>query len=361
MDIKQLTERYRTFYAPSFEVRLGGMSLAQLGVAISDVEVDSSVNEAAYFRFTVRNAYDPTRKELRWIEDVFVFGRKIQISLGYVDQMQQIFSGIVTSVYTFFPEQGAPEIEVSGFDLSYPMVKGKKARAWEKVKHSDIVKQIAAEYQMKAEVEDTGVVFPKISKAGGESDFAFVRRLAEQNYFDVFVAGETLFFRKPLNEARPLLELEWGKHLICFSPEMNLARQVSKVFIRGWDIRQKKPIVGTAQKGDESGRDREAGRQSGAELVQIFGRETAEEHWDYPVSSQQEADRLATAILNRRSEGLVRGIGETVGIPDIRPGQMVQLTGLGRKFSKAYYIERCVHRLDQDGYRTSFHVKESTI
>lgn len=361
MDMKQLASQYHSFLAPSFEIRLGGMNLVHLGTAITEVEVDASLHEAAFCRFRIGNVFNPTDRELRWIDDVFTFGKKIQISFGYADRQQEVFSGILTSIRTLFLERSQPEIEISGYDLAYPLTKGRRPRAWEQVRHSDVVRKLADEYHIRAEVEETEAIYPKLTKLGGESDWHFIRRLALHNDCDVFVRDEKLLFRKPLNKREPRIELEWGRHLIRFSPEVTLRGQQSKVQVRGWNIRSKQPITGEAGKEQESAREPQGGRRSGAELVEIFGKETAEEHWDYPVFSQQEADILARSLYNRHAEVLMTGVGEMIGVPDIRPGDRVVLGGLGSKFSRPYDIKRCIHRLNSSGYRTIFYVKETTI
>ena len=80
-----------------------------------------------------------------------------------------------------------------------------------------------------------------------------------------------------------------------------------------------------------------------------------------PINSQEEAENLARSILNKISEGLVKGSGECLGIPKIMPGMNIELTGLGKKFSKVYYIEKTIHSVSSSGYKTTFHVKENMI
>jgi len=47
------------------------------------------------------------------------------------------------------------------------------------------------------------------------------------------------------------------------------------------------------------------------------------------------------------------GIGECVGSPDIRPGCVVRLDGLGTTFSGDYQVLRTMHTINGiDGYRT---------
>ena len=153
--------------------------------------------------------------------------------------------------------------------------------------------------------------------------------------------------------------LEWGRGLLSFTPEFNIAEQITKVEVRGWDIASKKEIVGTATAGEEPGRD--SGRRSGGEVLKQVCRDQGELKVRKPVFSQQEAKRAAEAILKKRSELFVQGSGESIGLPEIRANTLIELTGMGKPFNKKYYVEQCTHTISTAGYRTTFKIKDPTI
>ena len=77
--------------------------------------------------------------------------------------------------------------------------------------------------------------------------------------------------------------------------------------------------------------------------------------------TQAEADQRAKAALNERAKQFLTGEGEVVGLPEVRPDRNVQLDGLGVPFSKVYYIQQATHKIDSNGYRTRFKVKETGL
>ncbi|MBU7005771.1 phage late control D family protein [Phosphitispora fastidiosa] len=341
MDLLDLEKKYRSFYAPAFQVTVAGEELLRSGVEISSVSVDNTLEGADSFSFVVDNSYDVVRRELKWMDRLFAPGSGVEIKMGYTDKFESLMVGLITSVKVTYPAGGLPSLEVSGFDLSNKMMKGKQSPPWPPdIKDSDIAGKIAAKYGLKSEVEDTGVKHPEV-KQDQESDFDFLTRLAQRNYYEFFVFGKTLYFRAPAYDKASVLTLEWGKTLVSFMPEINLREQVSEVEIRGWDAKAKKEIIGKATGGKES--------------------EKITERWRLPVYSQEEADNRARAILNRRAEGLVKGSGESIGIPELLPGKNIELDSLGKQFSKTYYIERTNHSIGSSGYRTTFSVKENVI
>jgi phage protein D len=46
-------------------------------------------------------------------------------------------------------------------------------------------------------------------------------------------------------------------------------------------------------------------------------------------------------------------------LPEVRLDRNVELAKLGMSFSKTSYIQQATHKLDSNGYRTQFKVKET--
>lgn len=359
MEFGEFEKKYKHFFAPRFELKVSGEDVARKGMEIVSVTVDNALDAPDQASFTVSNAFDMVKRETRWFDQEIMVGKELEVRLGYSDRLEGIFIGLITSVKISFPAGGMPQLEVTAFDLSHSMTKNKKSFSWEKKKDSDIASSLATQYKLTPRVEDTNIQHVTISQ-DNQSDFEFLKKRAEENSFEFFVFERTLFFRMPAyQEKNPIVDLEWGKTLLSFSPEVNIADQVEEVEVRGWDPKAKKEIVGKAKSGDEQGRDQ--GRKSGSELTKGSTSEKTVQRVRRPVHTQEEADKLARSILTRMAEGLVTGSGECLGLPELQAGKNVQLKGLGKKFSKTYYVEKTNHNVSSSGYRTTFNIKETTI
>jgi phage protein D len=369
LSLVQLEQAHLGFYVPSYRILVNGKDLLrQLFLEITQVQVDNTIQGADRFSFTVNSAFNFENREFLLnknfplINDVFAFGSAVEIRLGYQDnkELPLMLRGKVTSVQTSFPSGGLPQITVSGYDLSYCMTKGKKSRNWSDKTDSFIVSQIAQkDYGLNPQVQDTVVQHPKTEQSQ-ESDSQFLEKLAERNGYEISVFDRDLIFKPPpKKEEEAKVSLEWGKGLLSFTPEINIAEQITKVEVRGWDVATKKEIVGTATAGDEPNRD--ANRRSGGEVLKQVCRDQGELKVRKPVFSQQEAKRMAEAILKKRAELFVQGSGESIGIPEIRANTNIELLGMGKEFSKKYYVEQATHTISTSGYRTTFKIKDPTI
>jgi uncharacterized protein len=359
----ELEEAHQGLYVPSYKILVNNVDLLKkLFMEIASVQVDNVLKGGDRFSFTVNSTFNFEKRDFEHLEETFAFGNSVLISMGYQNgtALREMVMGKITAVQTSFPASGLPQITVSGYDLTYCMGKGKKSRKpWHNKKDSYVVSQVANDYGLTTSAVDTRVEHPTTQQSQ-ESDAQFLERLTVRNGYECFASKKELIFRPPpKNELEePVVELEWGKGLLSFSPEINIAEQISKVEVRGWDVNSKKEIVGKAEAGEEHGRA--SGRLSGAEVVKKVCREQGELKVREPVFSQQEANRRAEAILKERSELFVQGSGESIGMPEIKAGTFIRLRGLGKLFSGKYYIQQCTHTINSSGYRTTFKTKDTT-
>ena len=368
MELAVLSNNYGNFYAPAYSVRIGRDDLMRdLVVAVSQVEVDMVLGAASRFSFTVTDCYNHEMRAFQTgrgsdLLKILTFGAEVEICMGYGDAKSTpvAVKGMITEITTSFPEGGSPDLAIAGYDHGFAMTIGKNSRTWTKASDSDAVHEIASFNNLNALVETTTEKHAQIEQ-NQESDWEFLKKLADRNHFELYVDEQkTLHFGKPNDKAGAVVRLVYGQGLLSFKPEANLAGQITKVEVYGWDKNTKKAIVGVATAGEESGL---TGKSAGQHL-NTFVRDPDKRptlRLRQPVFSQSEANQRAKAALNERAKQFLTGDGETIGLPEIRPDRNVELANLGAPFSKTYYIQQATHKIDTNGYRTRFKVKETGL
>jgi phage protein D len=370
VELATLSKKYGEFYAPAFAIRVGADDLIRDSlVAVSAVEADLVLGAAGRFSFTVVNAYSIEKRAFftgrgKNLLDLLTFGSEVDVYMGYGDarSMPRIASGLITEITTNFPESGTPELSIAGYDHAFPLTNGKSTRTWTKARDSDAAHEIASFHNLDAQIEATKEQHAQIEQ-NNESDFEFMKKLADRNHFELFVDEQrTLHFHKPSDKSDAVVRLAWGEGLLSFKPEANLAGQIAKVEVRGWNPKTKETIVGSATAGEESGLD---GKSSSAgSRLKRFVKDPAKQptlRLRQPVFTQSEANARAKAALNERAKQFLTGDAEALGLPEIRPDRNVQLDNLGALFSKTYYVQQATHKVDGNGYRTRFKVKETAL
>jgi len=351
--MNNVTEKFADFYVPEVKIYVDGKKLSSLGIDVSEVKIEQILDGADSFSFTVPQALSEEFNPR--FPDAFQFGSKVEIYIGYRDRLFHAITGIINSILWDLTEENYMDITVEGYDYLFLLMKKEKHRSWNNKKDSEVIKEILQKYPFKnLSIEDTRIRHPHIRQEG-ESDFHFIKRLAQRNGFEYFVEGETFYFRPPAVDKKPVFSLNFGKELFSFNLQCNIAQQVSEVQVIGWDTKSKKEIKGVAKKGDEDKVERKG--ETGADLIKSILKEEVVHQVRAPVYSIEEAKRLAKSILNELSYGLIKGECRALGLPGLRPAQVIELKGLGKMFSRRYYVEKVTHEIGDNGYETSFSVR----
>lgn len=369
MKIAELERQHGDFYVPTFVVKVGAEDvLRDLYLAVSTVSVDLKEKAAGRFSFTIAGAFDwntgeflATRENQRVdLLKLFEFGSPVEISLGYGDpsKLEPMLTGVVTEIRTDFNPGSTPELSISGSDGLYPLTVGRNTNNWENEPDSVAVQDIARKRGVRSDVQPTSPSKLRIDQ-NNETDMAFVVKLAERNKVTFYQRDGKLYFGPRHNDSSDVVALGWGQSLLSFSPEANLARQIAEVRVHGRSATKGEVIIGVAKKGDESGRD--PGSKSGVERVVTALSDRPVLNIRAAVHTQDEADARAKAVLDERAQDFVTGTGESIGLPEILPDTNIALSGLGRTFSRTYYVMEASHKIDSNGYRTSFKVQKPGI
>jgi phage protein D len=128
------------------------------------------------------------------------------------------------------------------------------------------------------------------------------------------------------------------------------------VTVRGWDRATKKAIE---EKVDLD--DPELNRNK--DLHRLLNR--CDPHEDVvvnePVFTKDQAKARARALLQDRQKVMVQASGTTVGLPDLRAGQLVEIVGLGSRFSGTYFVTDTTHSIGDSGYTTQFNCRREMV
>lgn len=353
------------YFAPAFRVEVNGSRLAaDVTANIQQLSVVSKPDTLDTFSLTLVNEYPA----MRWTHDprdseLFQVGTAVTISLGYVDALNYDFEGEITQLSPTFPDSGTPTIAVDGRTRLHWLKGDKRTRTYQNMTDKQIVEKIAHEAGLQPQAEDPGIQFDYVMQCN-QTDLEFIKQRAARIHYEVLVQGKTLIFRKSKEAEPKTYTFVWGPlkspapdtlPLKSFNPVLNTSNQPTKVTCRGWDYSSKSPIEGTAGVGDEEAR---MGSQTGGQIVARAFRGREYMRVNTPAASQAELAECAKAHYNHWSLEFLTGNASTIGVPDLRSGQTVELQGLGF-FSGKYYVDEATHTISGSGYLTNFTVKRN--
>ena len=339
--------------APEVKVRVNGAALPEPAAAdLVAVAVVNDVDAMGMFTLTL-GGWDVVAMEVKWMDsELFREGNPVQIELGYRDSTQTLFSGEITGLEPHFPEAKPPILTVRGYDRLHRLMRRRKTHSFTNVKDSDIAATLAGTAGLTPDVEDSGVTHPYVLQHN-QTDLAFLLSRARRIDYEVFADDRTLHFRARALRESAALTLRRDIELLEFHPRLTTMGQVQEFEVRGWSPQDKQALVGRAGAGDEPATMK--GTESGPSAVRRLFAPTGSALDREPVQSQADADRIARQRFSDMALGYVCGEGVCIGDPRLRAGSVVEIEGLGGRFSGLYYLTSTQHCFSpRSGYRTRF-------
>lgn len=357
------------YYAPNFRLEVDGVELdPEAHGDVLQMKVVMDIDNMTSFDLTINNWDDRTLSFKYSDGDTFNVGNSVHVMMGYADRMLSMMTGQIASMTPRFADSEASTLTVSGLDGMFQL-RDRKPKDGEQIQYLEkadweIAKIIAERNGLHFEATEEGEVHAEVIQRC-QDDAQFLMERAKRIDFDVFIladpqAGEsTLHFVRPTDGRADapvrIYQFRWGESLIQFTPTINLSRQVGTVTVRGWDDRTKQAIIATAGPNDLPGAGQ--GGESGPQAASRSLRAKPEVVVDAPVASVEEAHNLAVSLLTERAYEFITGTGQVIGLPDLRPGDNIELDLRSPRFSGTYYVKKVTHSINDGGYRTDFEVR----
>jgi hypothetical protein len=376
-------------------VSVGGAALPpSLRAALTQVRYESALDSADRVEVTFSDG------ALRWIDDpLFALDTSFSLSLGYGGELgEPVFVGDITGHSPSFPADGGPTLTVVAQDQRHHLKDSSSVR-WFAVPTRSVGNFplpdlavggiVAAQHALIPIFDPIGAALsvllggaeiavglgdPQemqrvIRRQLGESDFDFLRHLAEQHGWELVIdhsgphGGHQLRFFSALDHLSPDVELQYGASLVDFTPRISTVGQIVAVkasiwmpsvkmgftIKAGWDWDRRSLDVQIAPV-SSNGAATTAGESSTASSAAMT-------LVDEPLSLAS-APRVILSKLIPRLNNRLTGSGTTIGDPRIRAGTVIRIGGVGERFGGLYRVTSATHTLGGEGYRTAFEVRK---
>jgi uncharacterized protein involved in type VI secretion and phage assembly len=263
---------------------------------------------------------------------------------------KSIFKGQVVAFEPEFGAKGA-EIVIRALDKGHKLQRQRKVRTFQQVSAADMVRKIAGEAGLGADVESTSMVY-EFFQQSAETDWDFITRLARVNDYRVFVRDTTLHFEKADRSAGAAIELTWQQNLLSFRPRVSGVQQIDTVNVRNWDAKAKKTVTGSASRATTASTP---GVQRSKVASDLGGGTTLVANRLAVTSG--EANGIAKSTLQGQADAFAEAEGVCFGNPDVKAGSKVSIKNVGTKFGGTYLVSSTTHLYrGKTGYQTSFQI-----
>lgn len=382
----------RNFMAPAFRIELDGQDAGREVISdVLEVSFTDDLENIDSFEFVLHD-WDPVALRPRysspWDENGQPFtlydggpqvpnfepGAKVSLFLGYLEDgdLPLIMEGEVVSLTSAFPASGSPTCRVRALNAFL--------RSMQKVRVEDnysgtpkeIVDQLCAENDITVQwaaleaegeseenVEVEGILYDEIASRASEYGLSIMTIPAER-------PGDSpiLYLAAPSkgNDA-PVAEFIWGRTLISFTPALSTASQVAEVVVRGGDTDQEGDAqnIEVVRTWSDIGLSPSALGPAGVADIETAVRGVREVIKPDNVATEADAERAALARLRELAAELITGSGSAIGLPTIRAGTTVTMSGLGARFDGTYRLTQTTHAISGGGYTTTFQARKEVL
>jgi Rhs element Vgr protein len=223
---------------------------------------------------------------------------------------------------------------------------GRRSAIYNDMTDSDILSELLGRNDVQAQVASTSVTHVQMVQVD-VSDWDFLLERAEANGLVVRVEDGTVAVEKPKASGKAVVQLTFGQELFEIEAETDARHQLEGTTGEAWDPKNQALLTAEGEEPSFTF----PGNQSASELAGVIGHG--------PVAlrhggrlSEEELKAWAAGRLLRSRMALVRGRAACQGNASLKPGVLVELLGVGERFSGKAYVTGVRHQLSAENWDT---------
>lgn len=368
MDYESIRKKYRQFTYPMTTVTVAGKVFAEnkADLVLSDmtVELSSSVEASVAF-FSIYNVYDQDAKQYMFekFRQYVQLGSSVTVSMGYADILEDIFVGFIAQTRFICEDGGMHHVEVTAMDAKGMMMANSFVRQMTASNYGDAVREIfrrpvyekllSEGIYRKLCVTDTpdstqaseGQVSPYTVEMVSESDYEFIVKAARRFGYEFFVDAGIVFFRKEKQVQEDcLIELNLHKCIRDYDITYDMTGLVKQVEVRGMDTSKASMVSAVKSVSNKIS----TGNKAKALIA-----ESSRVVVDAASLTKEQAQYRAESLMEEISYRFGTLECTCIGIPELRPGHFIRLSGFGGPCDNRFYVTQAKHVMtDEGGYTT---------
>jgi Rhs element Vgr protein len=277
--------------------------------------------------------------------DHFTPGKKIEIRLGYRDETETVFTGIIVKNRVRVRRNGTM-LSLECRDQAVRMTSGRKSRFYTDSTDSDVIDELIGSYELERSVEATQLSHRELVQYDS-TDWDFLVCRAEANGHVVAVRDGKVTVGPPDVDAEPAVTVQYGATLLELDAEIDARWQVKGVTATAWNASDQALLTADAAEPPVT----DSGNLSSSELSDVIGGDPHLLRHGGKLG-QPELQAWADGWLRRDRLAKVRGRARFQGFSGVIPGDVVDVTGIGKRFAGAQYVSGVRHTFANGNWET---------
>lgn len=325
----------------TYKVLVEGEELSR-SYHVMNIVVEKEANRIPTAKIVLRDG-DPASQDFELSnQDLFVPGKEIEIKAGYHSEEDSIFKGIVIKhSLKIRPSQSFLIVECK--DKAVKLTVGRKSKYFYESKDSEVLEEIIDGFGLEKDVETTNVTHKELVQYN-VSDWDFLVTRAQANGKICVVDDGKISVKKPDVSQQPVETVAFGATLLDFDAEMDARNQFQKVTSYGWNASDQEFLEAEA----DTPEFELNGNLTPDDLAQVVGLENLELKNGGGDNSVLQEWANSKVLFNRLAK--IRGRMKFQGIPAVKPNTLLNLNGVGERFSGKVFISAVRHEISEGNW-----------
>lgn len=326
-------------------VEVDGAAMASLPVVA--VTVRRGINRIPWAELVISDGDMPEGTFPQSDASTLAPGATVTIKAGYAETEDPIFSGIIVRHGVKIDGQNSSRLIIECRDKATAMTLGRNNANYLTKTDSDIMSGLISNHGLTPSVTATDTTYDELVQFYC-SDWDFMLARADVNGLLVNVDTGTVNVKAPTVSGAAVLSVTWGMDVMSFEADIDARDQYTAVQAVAWDPKQQAVAQGSTA---APGTLNVQGNLTGSTLAQVASPAT----YTLQTSAAQPLAGLTTwARAAQQKAGLarIRGRMSFTGSALAVPDSLIQVKGVGDRFSGSVYVTAVEHTLGSGYWQT---------
>ncbi|WP_293311679.1 type VI secretion system tip protein VgrG [Pedobacter sp. UBA5917] len=321
--------------AQSFSIKVNGQALPD-AVGILEIVVTNMVNAIPKARVVVMDGSAAAQNfELSNGND-FIPGAEIEIAAGYDGENETIFSGLIIS-QTIKANESGSQMEIECRDKAVKLTAGRKNKIWEDTTDADAITDLVGQNGISADIDGLDLQHKQLVQFNC-SNWDFIITRAELNSALVITEAGKLNIAMPDAGQESTATYTYGSEIYDFEAQMDARTQYPQVVTKNWNYTNQEVKEGTSTAKSLP----QQGNISGDDLSEVLGWDDNSLYHSGNVAEKESAEWASAQLFRSRLNRLI-GNFRVQGDNKLKPGIIVELLGIGERFSGKCWVTGVIH------------------
>ena len=316
--------------------------------ALVNIDIIKEVNKIPCASITVLDG--DSAKQKYEISDTAFFepGKEIEIKLRYEgEEDTTVFKGIVVR-HSVKADKSGSFLSAELRDACVKLTNKRKSAVFIDQKDNEIISKIIKDGNLQVStIHETKQIHKQMVQYYC-TDWDFILSRSDVNGFLVLPDDGSISVTRPDPSGPPAHTFEYGiDEIYDFEMEVDIHNQYKSVASTSWDVKEQKML----QPKEAKAFSLEQGNLDPAKLAETIGGDKCQ-----LVSAVQEGDEemqaWADAKMIKDRMSMLRGRIKVPGLAGIKPGDVMEVAGIGERFNGKTLVTGIRHQLGEQGWQT---------